>query len=247
MGAQNVAKVFANWRHLGHREARALTFMANIALDADNPPVYFGGWVAVAEALGLDPEGKRASAQEVFRQTIAALVAAGAVVSSGQARLRVRAEYALALDPAETYEALDSGRSGNGRGISWTSVPREASRQSRESSKRGNDSLPHLPQRNVAPYPNDSLPHVPQQIIGNSPNDSLPPRSTEEPQGGIPEETHGGITIQASYVTREPPRTRTRAITELNGNLTLEDERARQMAGLRELQKKMDAEEKEAS
>lgn len=232
MGAQNVAKVFAHWRHLGHKEARALAFMANTALDADKPPVYFGGWVAVAEALGLDPHGKRSSASEVFRKTLAALVKAGAVVSSGQARLGVRAEYALALDPAETFEAADSGKSGNGRGVTWKVVPRGASRESRESRTSPNNSLPHMPQRFVAPSPNDSLPHVPQQTIGNSPNDSLPPRSTEDPQGGIPEEPHRGITPQASYVTREPTRTRGSGCAAMDEQRSPEDERSRQLREL---------------
>ena len=55
MGAQNVARVFVHWPHLGHREARLLLYMANVSLDADRPPVYFGGWEAAARALGLDP------------------------------------------------------------------------------------------------------------------------------------------------------------------------------------------------
>ncbi len=128
MGAQNVAKVFANWRHLSHREARALLFMANMALDADKPPVYFGGWAAVAEALGLSDA---ASARRMTMQVFAALRAAGATVSSGQARINVRAEYALALEPEFTFEPKGSGRS-----VAWVKVPRESVANPREDGDR---------------------------------------------------------------------------------------------------------------
>lgn len=164
MGATNVAKVFANWRHLSHREARALAFMANMALDADKPPVYFGGWVAVASALGLDCEAKRANAQEQFRRTIAGLATSGAVVSSGQAKLGVRAEYALALDPDMTYEPAGTGRS-----IKWISLPRTES-------------------------PTQKVPHVHPPEGGERGTLAVPPRSTEEPQGGVLEEKQGETT-----------------------------------------------------
>lgn len=218
MGATNVAKVFANWRHLSHRDVRALAFMANMALDADKPPVYFGGWEAVAEALGLDCEGKRASAKEVHRQTLASLVAAGAVVSSGQARLRVRAEYALALDPAMTFEPA-----GTGRNIKWTASPRQG---------RGNESLPQVGQQNIAPRSNESLPHVGQRDVGGRGNESLPPRSTEEPLGGIPEEKQGGIQIAKAFSLTNAHEGKA---DDMAGNLPLEDERAKQMAALEKL------------
>jgi hypothetical protein len=218
MGATNVAKVFANWRHLKHREARALLFMANMALDADKPPVYFGGWEAVASALGLDCEGKRSSSKEVYRQTLAALVTAGAVVSSGQAKLGIRAEYALALDPAMTFQPAGLGRS-----IKWNAEPRQ---------ERGNETLPHVPQRNIAPSSNETLPHVGQQNVGERGNETLPPRRTEEPLGGIPEEIQGGIPI-ANF---ELSLTNARAyeLASLTGD-ALEGERSRQLAALDKL------------
>jgi|GEM_PF-5441636 len=227
MGATNVAKVFANWRHLSHRDARALAFMANMALDADKPPVYFGGWEAVAAALGLDCEGKRASAKEVHRQTLASLVAAGAVVSSGQARLRVRAEYALALDPAMTFEP-----EGTGRNIQWTAAPRQG---------RGNETLPHVGQQNIAPRSNESLPHVGQRDVGGRGNETLPPRSTEEPQGGVLEEKHGGVEIANAFSLTNARASELDALAE---RPSLEDERSRQLAALDQL---MAQQEKRAS
>ncbi len=220
MGAQNVAKVFVHWRHLSHREARALTYMALIALDADKPPVYFGGWKAVADALGLDTENKRASSQEAFRQTIAKLSVAGAVISSGEARLGVRAEYALTLDPGQSYAKWDHGRDGNGRGVTWEPVPRD---------KSPNETLPHVPQQNVAPTPNETLPHVPQQNIGNSPNETLPPMSTEEPLGGIQDEKQGGVQI-----TNQKHLTRASAAEKpgLLETTSVEDRRTAQLAAM---------------
>ncbi|MFS0717578.1 hypothetical protein ABC337_11495 [Arthrobacter sp. 1P04PC] len=232
MGAQNVAKVFAHWRHLGHREARALAFMANTALDADNPPVYFGGWTAVAEALGYDAEGKRANAKEQFRRALSSLVAAGAVVSSGQARLGVRAEYALTLDPQLTYLPSGSGRAG--RGIAWTATAREDSRECRESADRGTREVPQVDHLRGAPPATEKVPHVGHPEGGMRATQEVPPRSTEEPQGGIPEEEQGGTTIRPSYVTREPTRER-ESDSALDADTSLEDERARQLRELDQL------------
>lgn len=117
MGASNVAMAFAHWTHLDHREMRALIFMANISLDADTPPVYFGGWEALANALGADLEGKRESARRTAVRVLGALTKSGAIVSSGQARTGVRAEYALALDPSVTYKPT-----GKGRNVTWQQV-----------------------------------------------------------------------------------------------------------------------------
>jgi hypothetical protein len=186
--------------------------MANMALDADKPPVYFGGWQAVASALGLDCEGRRKSAEEVYRKTLASLGTAGAVVSSGQAKLGVRAEYALALDPAMTFEPA-----GTGRNIKWIPLPR---------TERPNETLPQVPQQNTAPPPNETLGHVPQQNVGERPNETLAPRSTEEPQGGVLEEKQGGVEI-----TNQKPVTTARASEKhgLVGNSSIEDERSRQL------------------
>lgn len=212
MGAQNVAKVFAHWRHLSHREARALLFMANTALDADKPPVYFGGWEAVAAALGLDCEGKRHNSKEQFRRTIAGLVASGAVVSSGQAKLGVRAEYALTLDPESTVQPV-----GVGRNISWKAIPR---------SSWATQKVPHLDPSDGAPPPTQKVPHMGPPKGGERAALRVPPRSTEEPQGGAPDEKRGEIQSSSAF-----------SLT--NGGM--EENRRRQLDALKKL---IDAEEK---
>lgn len=212
MGAQNVTKVFAHWRHLSHREARALAFMANMSLDADKPPVYFGGWEAVASALGLDCEGKRDNAKEQFRRTVSALVASGAVVSSGQARLRIRAEYALALDPEATFQPA-----GNGRDIEWTMVPR---------AERGTQKVPHVGHRKGAPLPTEKVPHVGHPESGDRGTQKVPPRSTEEPLGGVLEEQQGGIQITSAFSLTNARASELHALDEMP---SIEDERSRQL------------------
>jgi len=178
VGASNVAKVFTYWRHLNHREARLLTYMANVALDQAVPPVYFGGWEAGATAIGMDPEKKPASSKETFRQAMSLLRAAGAVVTSGQARAGVRAEYALALDPKVTYLPL-----GAGRGISWSEVRRDKA------------TLPQEGQENIAPH---NQGHI--APTGTSPRcergkATLPPRNTQEPQEEYKKEDSIGLPV----------------------------------------------------
>ncbi|WP_298043129.1 hypothetical protein [uncultured Citricoccus sp.] len=162
--------VSANWKHLGHREHRLLTFMALVSLDTGRPPVYFGGWQAGAEHLGLDPEVNPDSAAESFRQAISKLKRAGAVVPNGIARQGNRAEYALALNPALTVVPTIT-RNGTGRPVTtWSVVHRQ-------------DPRPHASPNDPLPLsPNDLLGHQPQQSIGVSPNDPLPPKRTEEPR-----------------------------------------------------------------
>lgn len=171
MGASNVAKVCTYWCHLKHREARLLMYMANVALDQDVPPVYFGGWETAAAAIGMDPTTKRASAKETFRKAMSTLREAGAVVTSRQARSGVRAEYALALDPTLTYLPV-----GTGRNIKWTEVRRDKAR------------LPQVGQENLAPQSQDLI--VPAGASPRCQRDkaTLPPRSTQEPQEEYREE-----------------------------------------------------------
>lgn len=113
MGASNVARVFAWWNALSDRDIRALVFMANMALDKDHPPVYYGGWEAIAESM------QGCASKRTTMKILKSLADAGAIVSSGQARAGVRAEYALALDPGVTFKAV-----GSGRHVSWESVER---------------------------------------------------------------------------------------------------------------------------
>lgn len=122
MGATNTVKVFVNWPNSGltQREMLALVYMANISLDKDFPPVFFGNLQDLATAIGLNrgnasPESVRASVMKV----LSGLRKAGAIVSSGQARTGVRANYALALDLETTFEPF-----GKGRDIHWKPVKR---------------------------------------------------------------------------------------------------------------------------
>lgn len=120
MGYHNVRKVFAYWVHLDHRETRALAYMANESRDADTPPIYFGGWEALAYALGANVQGSPESARKTAMRALGALSKAGAIVSSGQARAGVRANYAIALDPQITFRPV-----GKGRDVKWQEIPRE--------------------------------------------------------------------------------------------------------------------------
>lgn len=122
MGASNVAKVFVNWHDSGltQREMLGLVYMANISLDKDFPPVFFGYLQDLATAIGLtrgnaSPESVRASVMKV----LSGLRKAGAIVSSGQARTGIKANYALALDHETTFEPV-----GRGRDLTWKPVKR---------------------------------------------------------------------------------------------------------------------------
>lgn len=122
MGASNTAKVFVNWHDSGltQREMLALVYMANISLDKDFPPVFFGDLQDLATAIGLNrgnasPESVRASVMKV----LSGLRKAGAIVSSGLARTGIKANYALALDRETTFEPV-----GKGRNLTWKPVKR---------------------------------------------------------------------------------------------------------------------------
>lgn len=110
MGAKNVITVYQNWANLPHREMRALAFMAVNGMDDAEPPVYFGGWEALAVALGADPFGNTESARKTATRAISGLLKAGAIVSTGRAGAGVRAEYAIILTPGELYTPCGKGR-----------------------------------------------------------------------------------------------------------------------------------------
>ncbi|MCX6399443.1 MAG: hypothetical protein NTX33_05895 [Propionibacteriales bacterium] len=80
MGASNIAAVHATWRGLKHRARLLLDHMALQSLDADDPPIYVGGWRERAGFLGYDPTGKRKSAWEGQNTAVQELIAAGVVV-----------------------------------------------------------------------------------------------------------------------------------------------------------------------
>ncbi|ALV44701.1 hypothetical protein MB46_03420 [Arthrobacter alpinus] len=213
MGAQNVAKVFVYWRQLDHREARALLYMANTALDKDDPPVYFAGWEAIASALGQDPDSSPDAAKRAAMRSLKALRLAGAVVSSGQARMNVRSEYALALDPKVTFVP-----SGSGRGIGWAKV------------QRVNRGTPAVTQQGDTQGTPAKTLDVTQQGDAHGKNRGTPgvtPMRTEEPLGGIP---RGIPIIHSSSLTNAGE-------TEPSGETSFEDERERQSKALRRLMK----------
>ena len=120
MGKHNVTKVFRYWSHLNHREVRALVYMANESRDDESPPRYWGGWEQLAASLGANVVGDPESARRTAVRALGALSAAGAIVSSGQARSGVRAEYALTLDEEVLWVP-----SGSGRNISWSPAVRD--------------------------------------------------------------------------------------------------------------------------
>lgn len=157
MGYENTRRAFEDWSHLGHREGRLLAYMASCTDDRHEVPVYWAGWAKAASVLGTDPLLKPASAKEVFRQSIAKLRKAGAIVSSGHAGPNFRAVYALTLDPATTaLPAISVGDNGQ-KVIHWEVVPR---------GERGNESLPHLS--------NESLPHWGNESLENGATNHCP-------------------------------------------------------------------------
>lgn len=121
MGARLALTLYAEWsQHLTPGDMNAAVRMALTARDDGAPPLYYGGWEALAAALGYwkpgaDPESVRRQTQRVITK----LVRKGVITSSGQARPRVRAEYALNLDPLVRFEPL-----GEGKSVTWQPVPR---------------------------------------------------------------------------------------------------------------------------
>ncbi|NUL43861.1 hypothetical protein F7P69_01415 [Cellulosimicrobium funkei] len=212
MGARNVAKVFAFWKHLDHRQVRGLTFMANMSLDDDEPPVYFGGWESLSVALGKDPDASPDSARKAATRVISELRKAGAVEASPAVN-QSRARYALTLDPQETFKAV-----GKGRGVKWERVP------------RGTVTVP--PQGDTH-CPTDGTVTVPPQGDTGGPHRgtlTVPRRSTEEPPRGIPNEN---AEEEQSASRHNPPRAVDKIRAADDDEPIFEDSRNDQLAALR--------------
>lgn len=178
MGAGNVAQAFTYWTSLDDRSFRVLCRMALVSLDNGNPPKYFAGRDDLAAALGkslppkpedtdLTPEAEtarkvRASVYEIVRKAVAKLVKEGAIVSSGDARFRNRAEYSLHLTPQ---------------------------RQPQQNvAPVTNESLPQQTQQSVAPMPQQIVAPMPQRSVATDPTDRCPlgvEEPLEEPLIGI--------------------------------------------------------------
>lgn len=124
MGAANAKAVFALWGHLSHVPFRALLYMAVVAKDHD--PRYWGGWEALALAIGRgpaelgDPE-RRTSARKAVERVMAALAKAHAIERLNVAAPGRNAEYRIITgetvhsgistdDPQDIHPPLSEGR-----------------------------------------------------------------------------------------------------------------------------------------
>ncbi|MGW3946581.1 hypothetical protein ACWEBH_10630 [Micrococcus endophyticus] len=101
MSYQAVNTVMTRWTHLNDQPIRALLFMAHMAHSDHEPPPYFAGHRALAEALGMDPHHPRTS--ERVRRVLRTLETAGAIVAGMEGKAGQRRDYALTLDPEKTY------------------------------------------------------------------------------------------------------------------------------------------------
>lgn len=201
MGAGNVSLAFTNWADLDDRSFRVLCRMALVSMDNGSPPRYFAGRDDLAAALGKRLPAKpdesdhsseaeaarkaRASVYEVVRKAVARLVKEGAIVSSGDARFRNRAEYSLHLHRGNKPQQSVAPASG------------EESDQ---------------PQQIIAPMPQQSVAPLPQQIVATDPTDRCPLGVEEElqeeligvsPVAQVDEAQQGEIEIDLP--SEEPP------------------------------------------
>lgn len=222
MGAANVAKVFAHWtERLTHREVVALAYMGLISLDADSPSVYWGGWEAIASALGLDPKANPSSSRRQTTKVLGAIRDSGALVSSGAAKKGVRAEYALALDPDTTWEPNVDGRK-----VKWAPQPRPDLGPKRS----------HVPTEGRDQNGPTNL--RPKRSHGRDQNGpkvgtrTVPPMSTEEQ----PEEN--GEEYESSPQAARSPAEVAGSANDGSENLTEEENRTRQLAALEALMTK---------
>lgn len=100
MGAGNVKEVFVRWAHLDHAPFRLLTYMAIVAQDNGDPPMFYQGQEACALALGMSPDADAKARQAAFRgvrRHIEALIKAKCIERIRPAGPGRNAEYALRL------------------------------------------------------------------------------------------------------------------------------------------------------
>lgn len=106
MGAGNVKLVYARWYHLPDLPFRVLAYMALVAKDGDEKPMYWGGWESLALAAGrLVPERNDAD-QDVKRVRRAALKAVTSAVGVLIDRGAVRVKVPAAPGRHATYELI---------------------------------------------------------------------------------------------------------------------------------------------
>lgn len=222
MGVRNVNKIFVYWRHLEHRDKVALCFMALTALDADEPPVFWGKWESLAEALGHDAQDAPDNARRATTRALTSLKAAGAIVSTGEARPGVHAEYALCLDPAFTFSPF-----GKGRDISWFRTPRSV--------EVGTSSVPRTrdvqrPRTLDVQCPKGGTPNV---LPRTEPNEEL--KKTGEESTSVELLTHQGGSIENDSIDEISPSPSKADRIRLDTKAEIEDEKRRQLDALEKL------------
>ena len=203
MGANNVTTLLRVWPgHLSHAQMRAAIHMAVHALDGHDPPLYYGGWEAVAHALGRwTPGADPASVRRQTQRVITDLARAGVITSSGQARPRVRAEYALNLDPRYRFEPA-----GHGREVTWRRVPRADPRpvEARPTRRMGDSERPALGDSERPALGDSERP--PQEALQEERQEGLgplrpPPNHEHAPAHRTPSDRHAQL---AALITNLP-------------------------------------------
>ena len=100
MGAGNVKEVFVRWAHLDHAPFRLLAYMAIVAQDNGDPPMFYQGQESCALALGMSPDADAKARQAAFRgvrRHIETLIKAKCIERVRPASPGRNAEYALRL------------------------------------------------------------------------------------------------------------------------------------------------------
>jgi hypothetical protein len=105
VGASNVKAAYAQWGDLPHAPFRLLAYMALRSMDADSPPMFWGGREEQAYALGKAvPEGRdeeskrvRQASFDAVKDAMKVLKARGAVAQTNTACAGQRASFALNL------------------------------------------------------------------------------------------------------------------------------------------------------
>lgn len=184
--------VFTHWAKepLTPLEKLALTYMANTSLDADVPPVYFGGSASLADALGEDgnalrnrytpveddeerkmQQRKAKAVEEKMRRIIASLCNAGAVVSSNDAHRSRSNDYALCLDPDISYKPIKRVQTNKGLRMTWERV---------DNSKCPTEPVGH-PSKESVGHKHKNCGALSKESVGQHPTKTVGPRSKEDP------------------------------------------------------------------
>jgi hypothetical protein len=203
-------------------------------MDNAEPPVFFGDRLGLAWAIGA-PIRNEEAAQKAVQEVIKELRKDGAIIWSGQGRAGVRASYALALEYTHTWKAIGSGRK-----IAWQKVDRGEL----PAGMTGKDAAalkrrPQTPEISPPKTEEFSEPQTPE-ISPERLRKSLPPTSSD-----FNSNFNQLLQPTSPSRTREPSRARD-SRDSLDGNLSFEEERSKQLRALEELQKQFD-QQKEAS